>query len=402
MQRVVISGIGVISPVGLTRETFWSGLTESRAGIGPIQNIAVDRLVCRMAAEVKGFDPLAHFEAKQMSLLDRFAQFAMVAAREALKDSGIVIDEELAFETAAIIGTGIGGQNTIDENLYRLYAENASKAHPFSVPKGMPNAAVSQVSMDLGLKGPAFGVVSACASGSHAIGLAYQMVRNGDVRIALTGGTEACINVGIVKGWEALRVMSPDTCRPFSKDRRGLILGEGAAMLVLESRDNAIARGAPIYAEITGFGMTADAADITSPDPAGAGRAVKAALRVGRLDPSAIDYVNAHGTGTAMNDRTETQVLRNVFGSHADKLAVSSTKGALGHALGGAGALEAAATALAIARQVAPPTINFTTPDPDCALDVIPNVAREMKIEHAISNSFAFGGLNAVLAFSRV
>jgi nodulation protein E len=399
MNRVVVSGIGVVSPVGNTRDEFWAALVEGRTGIGPIKNIPTERLTYNIAAEVKDFDPKSHFEPRQLAMLDRFAQFAVVAARAALRDSGIDLTEELALETATIIGTGVGGQTTHDDAFLRLYGQNINKPHPLTVPKLMVNAAASQVTMDLGLKGPTYAVASACSSGNHAIGTAFHMVRSGQVPLAFTGGAEACITVGTLKGWEALRVVARDTCRPFSKGRTGLVLGEGAAILVLEPRERALARGAPIYAEITGCGMTADAADITSPDPDGASRAIRAALREARLNPEDIDYVNAHGTGTTLNDRTEAQVLRQVFGAHADKMAVSSSKAVLGHGLGVAGALEAVATVLALRDQIAPPTANFLEPDPECNIDVVPNVARKMPIDAAISNSFAFGGLNAVLAF---
>jgi nodulation protein E len=271
--------------------------------------------------------------------------------------------------------------------------------HPLTVPRSMLNAATSQISMDLGLKGPAYSIATACASGTHAIGLAFQTVASGQASIAIAGGSEACLTVGSIKAWEALRVLSSDTCRPFSRNRSGLVLGEGAAMLVLERREAAMARGATIYAEVLGFGMSADAADLLSPDATGAVRAMRAALTSARADPSAIDYVNAHGTGTAANDVTETRALRAVFNTHADSLAVSSSKAVLGHSLGGAGALEAAATILALHTQTAPPTANFQEVDPDCDLDYVPNTARSIPIRAAMSNSFAFGGLNAVLVF---
>ncbi|MDB5600558.1 MAG: 3-oxoacyl-ACP synthase [Xanthobacteraceae bacterium] len=401
MNRVVVTGVGVVSPVGNTRDEYWSALVEGRSGIGPIENIPTERLVCKIAAEVRNFDPKAHLDSKQLGLMDRFAVFAVLAARAAVKDSGLEIDEETALDTATIIGTGVGGQNTIDDSYLRLYGQNSSKVHPFTVPRLMPNAAASHVTMDLKLRGPTFSIVSACASGTHAIGTAFHMVRSGQAPLALAGGSEACITVGGVKTWEALRVLATEACRPFSKGRNGLVLGEGAAMLVLERRDSAIARGATIYCEITGFGMTADAGDITSPDAFGAGRAIKAALRDAKLDPSGIDYVNAHGTGTTINDKTETQVLKDVFGEHARKLAISSNKAVLGHSLGAAGALEAVATAMTLREQIAPPTANYLEPDPECDLDVVPNVARKMPIRAAISNSFAFGGLNAVLAFAK-
>ena len=401
MNRVVITGIGVVSPVGNQIDQFWSALVEGRSGIRAIENIPTTRFNTRIAAQVAGFNPDAHFEPKRLGQLDRFTQFAVVAARAALRDSGLEIDEELALDAATIIGTGVGGQNTTDDTYLKFYGENSSKVHPLTIPRLMANAAASQISMDLGLKGPTYSIVSACASGTHAIGQAFQMVRLGQAPIAIAGGTEACLTVGTIRAWEALRILSSDTCRPFSKNRSGLVLGEGAAILVLESRERALARGARIYAELTGFGMSADAADLISPDVDGAVRAIRAALRDARVNADDIDYVNAHGTGTTVNDKTETKALRGVFGPHADKLAVSSNKAVLGHGLGCAGALEAAATALALHTQIAPPTANFDEQDPECDLDYVPNVARPMTIRSAISNSFAFGGLNAVLLLGR-
>jgi nodulation protein E len=291
--------------------------------------------------------------------------------------------------------------NTLDDSFLKLYSQNGTRAHPLSIPRLMSNAACSAVSMDLGLKGPTYTIASACSSGTHAIGQAFQMVRTGQSPIALTGGTEACLTVGTFKGWEALRVLSSDTCRPFSRTRSGLVLGEGAAMFVLEEREHAIARGAPIYAEMLGFGMSADAGDITAIDPSGAARAMRSALKDARINPDDIDYVNAHGTGTALNDKGETIALRYAFGDVADHLAVSSSKAVLGHSLGAAGALELAATALALHHQIIPPTANFEEADPDCDLDYVPNTARNAPIKNAMSSSFAFGGLNAVLVLGR-
>ena len=401
MNRVVITGIGVVSPVGNTIEAFWSALAEGKSGIGPMTVIPAERVNTRIAAQVVDFDPLAHFDPKRVGLLDRFSQFGVVAARAAVSDSGLTIDDEMALDTATVIGTGIGGQQTQDEQYYRLYAQGAARAHPFTVPKLMPNAAASQISMDLGLKGPTYSVVTACASSTHAIGQAFHMVRSGQAPVAIAGGSEACLTVGTIKGWEALRVLAPDTCRPFCKTRSGLVLGEGAAVMVLEPRDRAIARGAKIYAEMLGFGMSADAADITAPDADGAARAISAALRDAKATPDDIDYINAHGTGTTANDRTETVAIRKAFGARADKVAVSSSKSVLGHSLGAAGALELAATALAIRNETLPPTANFQEADPECDLDVIPNVGRKSPIRMALSNSFAFGGLNAVLVVGR-
>ncbi len=401
MNWVVITGIGIVSPVGCTLNEFWSALVEGRSGIRPIQDIPTARLATAFAAQVLAYDAQVQFGRKQANILDRFAQFAVSAARDAVSDAGLKIDEELAPQVATIIGTGAGGLNTLDDAYYKLYGENALTLHPLTIPRFMGNAAASHVSVDLGLKGPAYSVASACASGTHAIGQAFHMVRSGTAPVAIAGGAEACLSVGTIKAWEALRLLSNDTCRPFSKTRTGLVLGEGAAILVLETRDRAVARGASIYAELRGFGMSADAVDMLSPDPDGATRAIQAALRDGGADSEDVDYVNAHGTGTTMNDRTEINVLRSVFGAHAGRLAISSNKGVLAHGLGAAGALEAAATALTLRHQIAPPTANFEEPDPECDLDVIPNTARQMPIRAAISNSFALGGLNAVLLFGR-
>ncbi len=401
MNWVVVTGIGVVTPIGSTREKFWSGLVEARSGIGPIKNIPTERLAARIAAQVLDFDPAQHFNPKRENLLDRFAQFAVVAARAAVQDAQLVITEEIALQAATVVGNGAGGMTSLDEFYFKLYGQNATRAHPLSIPRFMMNAACSLVSMDLGLKGPTFMVASACSSGTHAIGQAFQMVRTGQTPVALTGGTEASITVGTIKGWEALRVLSSDTCRPFSRTRSGLVLGEGAAMFVLELRDRAMARGAPIYAELLGFGMSADANDITAVDPDGAARAMRSALTDAKVNAEEIDYVNAHGTGTALNDKGETVALHKAFGESAARLAVSSSKGVLGHSLGAAGAVEFAATALALHHQTIPPTANFEEADPDCDLDYVPNTARNAPIEKAMSSSFAFGGLNAVLVLGR-
>jgi len=401
MNRVVVTGIGVISPIGNTCVKFWSGLVEARSGIGPITNIPTNRLNARIAAQVLDFDPSQHFDPKRENLLDRFSQFAVVAARAAVKDAQLHITEEIALQAATIVGNGAGGQNTVDDAYLKFYGQNAPRVHPLSIPRLMANAACSQISMDLGLRGPTYTIASACASGTHAIGQAFQSVRTGQAPVALAGGTDASLTVGSLKCWEALRVLSADTCRPFSKTRSGIVLGEGAAMFVLETRERAVTRGAPIYAEILGFGMSADAHDVTAIDPDGAARAIRAALRDAKMNPEDIDYVNAHGTGTILNDKGETAALRKAFGASAERLAISSSKGVLGHSLGAAGALELAATALALHHQIIPPTANFEEADPDCDLDFVPNVARDAPIQNAMSSSFAFGGLNAVLVLGR-
>ena len=401
MNRVVITGIGVVSPAGNTLEDFWAALVEGRSAIGPFSVARSERLTTRIAGQVSQFDPTAFFESKQCGLLDRFSQFAVVAARAAVQDSGLTISEELALEVATILGSAAGGQTTMDDSYFRLYSENSSRLHPLTVPRLMTSAAASQVSMDLGLKGPAFCTSTACAAGAHAIGLAFHMIRFGQTPVAVGGGAEACLTTGTIKAWEALRVLSQDTCRPFSRTRSGLVLGEGAAVLLLEERTHALARGARVYAEILGFGMSSDAYDITTSDPDGATRAMRAALNDARRNVDDVDYVNAHGTGTTHNDRAETIALRDVFGPDARRIAVSSSKAVLGHGLGAAGALEMAATVLAIHSQTIPPTANFEEVDPDCDLDVVPNVARQAEVNVAMSNSFAFGGLNAVLVASR-
>jgi nodulation protein E len=315
--------------------------------------------------------------------------------------AGISFESGRSERTAAIIGTGAGGLTTQDDTYKRLYAENVTRVHPLTVPRMMVNAPASQVSMHCGIRGPSFAVASACASATHAIGLAFHMVRQGLVDSALAGGTEACLNFGSIRGWEGMRVMAPDVCRPFSKDRKGLVLGEGAAVVVLETLDGARARGAEILGEIVGFGMSADAADLTNPDIGGMCRAMTGALGDARVAPSEVQYVNAHGTGTTVNDATETEALKAVFGERLRGLAVSSTKSMVGHALGAAGALEAVASLMAVREGVAPPTMNYLGPDPACDLDCVPNEARDMSIDVALSNSFAFGGLNAVLVFRR-
>jgi len=401
MNRVVITGLGVVSPVGCTLEEFWSALVEGRSAIGPFSIARGEQGSTRIAAQVSRFDAESRFESRKLGLLDRFAQFALSAARDAVRDSGLEITERLTLETATVIGNSSGGQTTVDDSYFKLYGEKSPRVHPLTIPRWMTSAAASQISMDLGLKGPAFCVGTACAASTHAIGLAFHMLRAGLAPVAVTGGTEACLTLGSIKSWEALRVLSQDNCRPFSRTRSGLVLGEGAAVLVLEERAHALARGARVYAEILGFGMSADAGDITASDPDGAVRAMRAALKDAKRNVQDVDYVNAHGTGTMQNDRSETTALRTVFGPEAGRIAVSSSKAVLGHGLGAAGALEMAATALALSEQVIPPTANFEEVDPECDLDVVPNIARQARIRVAMSNSFAFGGLNAVLLASR-
>jgi nodulation protein E len=400
-RRVAITGVGVISAIGANRDEFWDSLSNGRPGIRPIQSIAPGQLRFPNGAEVPDYQPTRYFDEKDLSLLDRFAQFGAIAAREAVKDAGIQWTQALRENSCVITGSCVGGQTTEDRGFVDLYRNNSPRVNPFTIPRTMANAAASRISLEFGLVGPTYTISTACSSANHAIGQAFWMVRNGAADLALTGGSEAIFSLGFLKAWEAMRVVSPDTCRPFSKDRHGLILGEGGAMLVLEPLEAAIARGAHVYAELIGFGMSSDAFHITQPNPEGAARAIAAALRDGGIAPEEIGYINAHGTATQANDPTETVAIRKVFGAHADRLAVSSTKSMHGHALGAAGALEGVACALTLDRGILPPTANFTAADPACDLDVVPNVARPAQVGCALSNSFAFGGLNAVLAFRR-
>jgi len=402
MQRVVITGMGAVTPLGHTAAATWSAMREGRVAIGPITSMSRDGLRFGIAAEVQGFDPLAHFDEKKLILFDRVSQFALVAAREAIAQSGIDFSaDDLGENTAVVIGTGIGGEQTHDEASRRLYGENNPRTHPLTIVRLMANAPACQISIEHKLTGPAFATSSACASANHALAQAFHMVRSGVADAAVAGGTEACITLGVIKAWEAMRVMADDTCRPFSKQRHGMVLGEGAGVFVLETLERARQRGATILAEFIGAGMSADAGDIVLPSEAGMAKAIQRALADGGLGTAEVDYINAHGTGTPGNDPTESKAIRRVFGAHADRLAVSSTKSMHAHALGAAGAIELVATIGALREGVAPPTMNFLDPDPECDLDYVPNAARELPVRAALSNSFAFGGLNAVLALRR-
>jgi len=401
MNRVVITGLGAVSALGLNLRAQSEALRAGRCAIGPITIIPTEGLITKVVAEVPGFDPNAYFESGKLALLDRCAQFALVASREAVGGSGLSFRDGLGARTAVVLGAGVGGQTTQDENYYRVYGQGAKRLHPFVIPKLMISAAASHLTMEHGITGPSFTVASACASANHAIGIAFHMVRSGAVEVAVTGGTEATITFGTMKGWDALRVMAPDTCRPFSRDRKGMVLGEGAAVAVIETLERAKARGAEILAEIVGFGMSSDAGDIVLPSAEGAAAAIRGCLADAKLAPEDVDYINAHGTGTAANDATETKAIRAVLGEHAKRIAVSSTKSMHGHALGAAGALELAATVIALREGFIPPTVNFTEPDPECDLDYVPNEARARVVDVAMSNSFAFGGQNAVLALRR-
>ncbi len=400
-RRVAITGLGIISALGLDLAENWKSLSEGRSGIGPVSvpDVAGVGLKMQNGAQVRGFDPLKHFAGGKDAQLDRFAQFSVVAAREAIRDSKLELTPEMRQNAAIVCGSAVGGQAAIEAGFEDLWVQGRGRVHPLTIPKTMANAGASHISMDLGLAGPVYTVSTACSSANHAIGQAFRLVRDGEADLAVTGGAEAFFTIGMLKAWEAMRVVAPDTCRPFSKDRRGMILGEGGAMMILEPMESARARGAMIYAEVCGMGMTSDAHHLTQPTIDGPARAMRGALREAGMAPEEVGYINAHGTGTAGNDPVETKAIREVFGAHANKLAVSSTKSMHGHALGAAGALEAIATVLALHHGILPPTANFTEADPECDLDYIPNKARVLRVGAALSNSFAFGGLNAVVAF---
>jgi nodulation protein E len=401
-SRVAITGIGIISPLGLSLEENWDALSHGRPAIAPIQSVDCSKLRFQNGAEVRGFDPAKHFPGGKEDQLDRFAQFSVAAAREALRDSAIELTPQLRESCAIVCGSAVGGQAAIEKGFEDLWVAGRGRVHPLTIPKTMANAGASHISMDLGLSGPTYTVSTACSSANHAIGQAFRMVRSGDVEMAVTGGAEAFFAIGMLRSWEAMRVVAPDTCRPFSKDRRGMILGEGGAMMILEPFEAARARGARIYGEICGLGMTSDANHLTQPTVEGPARAMRAALRDAGLAPEEVGYINAHGTGTLGNDPVESRAIRAVFGAHADKLGVSSTKSLHGHALGAAGAIEAVATVMALRHGILPPTANYLGRDPECDLDYIPNEPRAARVGAALSNSFAFGGLNAVLAFRAV
>jgi len=399
MSPVAITGMGCISALGTGVGESWNAVQRGRPAIKRLSGFEETDLKVQVAAQATQYCPEEHFQPTQLGLLDRHSQFALIAAREAISDAGLSEEELSTF--AALIGTGCGGKETDELTYQQLYKEQKRRVHPFTIPRGMPSAAASQVSMEFGIRGPSFTLASACASANHAIAQAVLMIRAGLVDAAIAGGTDAPFTYGLLKSWEALRVLSPDTCRPFSRDRKGLVLGEGAGMVVLESLEHARKRNARIHAVITGIGMTADAAHITDPSSEGAARAMSAALKDAGKSPDDVEYINAHGTGTLQNDPTETQAIHSVFGNRAKQLLVSSTKSMHGHALGAAGALELIITACSLQEGIIPPTANFTEPAEGCDLDYVPNTAIELQYTCALTNSFAFGGLNAVLLIEK-
>ncbi|MGH1446158.1 MAG: beta-ketoacyl-[acyl-carrier-protein] synthase family protein [Cognatishimia sp.] len=401
MKRVVITGAGTINALGHNVQDTWDAMKEGRSGIGPLEFRDVERLSIRIGGQVHGFETEGLFNRQQMALYDRFTQFALQAARQAVVQSGLEFSGELAAKSGVILGTSGGGMQTLDENYRTVYEDGKNRVHPFVVPKLMNNAAASHVSMEFNLKGPSFTVATACASSNHAMSQAFQMVRSGMAPVMVSGGSESMLCFGGVKAWEGLRVMSKDGCRPFSANRNGMVQGEGAGVFVFEEYEHAKARGAEILAEVAGFAMSSDASDIVMPSKQGAARAIKGALTDGQINPEEVGYINAHGTGTAANDKTECAAVADVFGIHADRLMISSTKSMHGHLIGGTGAVELLACIMALREGVIAPTINYEEPDPECALDVVPNEAREAKVDVVLSNAFAFGGLNAVIALKK-
>ena len=405
-KRVVITGLGVVSPVGNNQEDFWKSLSQGRGGIGRISRFDVSKYSAQIAGEVKDFDPAQYMDRKELRRMDRYTHYAMAAARMAVEDSGLKIEGEFAERVGVIIASGIGGTETWEAQHQKLLESGPDKVSPFFVPMMISDIAAGYVSIAFGAKGPNYATVSACASAGHAIADALRIIETGDSEAMICGGAEAPITPLALAGFCSLRALStrndhPEhASRPFDKDRDGFVMGEGAGLVVLEELEHAKARGARIYAELAGSGITGDAHHITAPAPGGEGaaRAMRMALKNAGLKPEEVDYINAHGTSTDLNDKYETAAIKTVFGEHARKLAVSSTKSMTGHLLGAAGGVELIATALCMKHGVIHPTINYTTPDPECDLDYVPNQARPAEIRAALSNSFGFGGHNACLA----
>jgi nodulation protein E len=402
MKRVVITGAGTINALAHDVPGTFAAFRDGRCGITDLDIRDKDRLSIQIGGQVHNWDPEAHFNRQQIVLYDKFTQFTLLAARQAVAQSGLDFDGRLGYDAGVVLGTAGGGVNTWDDNYRAVYEEGKNRVHPFVVPKLMNNAAASHLSMEYNLKGPSYTVATACASSNHAMGQAFHMIRSGMTRAMLTGGSESMLCFGGIKAWEGLRVMSKDACRPFSLTRNGMVQGEGAAVFVFEEYEMACARGAEILAEVIGFAMTSDASDIVMPSKQGAARAMAGAMRDARINPEDVGYINAHGTGTAANDKTECAAVADVFGPHADRLMMSSTKSMHGHLIGGTGAVELLACIMALRDGVIAPTIGYEEPDPECALDIVPNVARDASVEVCLSNAFAFGGLNAVLALRRV
>ena len=399
-RRVAVTGMGAVTCIGLNVDQLWAAIKAGQHGVRPIEGFPLtDEFFIRIAGEVRDFDPKQLGLGKALQLADRFSQYAGAAAAEAIKQSGLETPLKNGERAAAIVGSGGGGMATLERAFEDILVAKKKALHPLTLLRTIISSASAHISIEYGVKGPVFGTVSACATAAHAIGLAFQMIRGGAVDLAVAGASEASVNWGTMRGWQAMRVLSPDGCFPFSKRRNGTVLGDGAGILVLEDMEHAKARGATILAELLGFGMTSDAADMVNPDIGGPTRAMQIALDDAGLAPGDIDYLNAHGTATAANDINETRAIRAAFGAHADRLAISSTKSMHGHCLGAAGAVEAAVSIQAMREGIIPATIGFDAPGEGCDLDYTPNEGRRRDIAYAMSNSFAFGGLNAVLVF---
>ncbi len=408
-RRVVVTGIGMISPLGIGNEPTWQGLIEGRSGIDRITKFDASAFACQIAGEVRGFDPEKWIEKKEVKKSDTFIHYAIAAAQMAVDDAGLDMTKEDGDRVGVIIGSGIGGLPLIEEMHQKLMERGPSRISPFFIPGLIVNLAAGHISIRFGAKGPSSAPATACATGAHALGDAFKIIQRDEADVMFGGGSEAVITPLAVGGFAAMRALSTrnddpqHASRPWDADRDGFVMGEGAGILLLEERERALARGAKIYCELTGYGMSSDAYHITSPAEDGSGmmRVMQRALKDAGLHPQDIQYINAHGTSTPVGDKTETVAIKRVFGDHAYKLAVSSTKSMTGHLLGAAGGLEAAITAIAVKEGVLPPTINYEKPDPECDLDYVPNKARQAGLSHAMSNSFGFGGTNATLIFSK-
>ncbi len=401
MNRVVITGAGVVSSLGMDLTTNLNSLSEGKNGISPIDFLNAERLSVRIGGQIHNYNPNDHFSKQENSIYDRFTQFALIATKQAISSSGIEIKEKDSSKFGVILGTAGGGLQTQDENYRQVYEEGKNRVHPLIVPKLMNNAAASNVSIKFNAQGPCFTIASACSSSNHAMGQALNLIRSGVIKVAITGGSESMLCFGGIKAWEGLRIMSKDACRPFCQTRDGMVQGEGAAIFIFENYQSAKNRGANILAEVAGFSMTSDAKDIVNPSKKGAARAIFGALQDAKFNIEDVGYINAHGTGTLANDKTECAAIKEVFKNHTKELMISSTKSMHGHLIGGTGAVELLACLLALNNNVIAPTINYIKNDPDCNLDVVPNVARQKNVNCVLSNSFAFGGLNAVLALKK-
>ncbi|HET7707863.1 MAG TPA: beta-ketoacyl-ACP synthase II [Thermoanaerobaculia bacterium] len=408
-RRVVVTGIGMISPLGVGNEPNWKGLIEGRSGIGPITKFDASAYACRIAGEVKGFNAEEWIEKKEVKKSDTFIHYAVAAAQMAVTDAGLDTSKEDQDRIGVIIGSGIGGLPLIEEMHKKLIEKGPSRMSPFFIPGLIVNLASGHISIRFGCKGPSSAPATACATGAHAIGDSMKIIRYDEADIMFAGGSEAVISPLAVGGFAAMRALSTRNdepqraSRPWDLERDGFVMGEGAGIVILEEREHALARGAKIYCELTGYGMSSDAFHITSPSEDGSGmaRVMATALKDAKLQTTDIEYINAHGTSTPVGDRTETIAIKKVFGEHAYKLAVSSTKSMTGHLLGAAGGLETAIAALALKEGILPPTINYENPDPECDLDYVPNTARKVDVRHVMSNSFGFGGTNATLVLSK-